>query len=202
MKGLKTKSLDFDVLILAGGLSRRMGADKASLDLAGKTLLEHLLAGAAAWGGQDILVSGPPRDWPQARYVPDAPGHPPSSLRGIYTGLLVAASPWVLVVGCDMPFVRPEVVSRLWQEKNAGGAVAKWHNRLQPLPGLYPRQGAAVIAELLAENRFHLAALLDHLQPAVVRDIQQVDPEGWSFFNINTPEELAAARERLESLGM
>ena len=120
----------------------------------------------------------------------------PSSLRGLYGGLLASSSSWILVASCDMPFIKGEVISLLGL-KNSGGAVAWWHHRLQPFPGFYPRGGLPLIASMLAENRFHLAALLDRLQPAVDRDIALADPEGISFFNINTPEELAWAEARL-----
>jgi len=187
----------FDVLILAGGKSRRMGVDKAGIVLAGKTLLEHVLDQAASWGGNRILVAGPPRAWVRAEYVSDPPEHPPSTLRGIYAGLLASSSPWTLVTGCDMPFVKREVVARLWAIKNQGGAVAWWHGRLQPLPGFYPRLASQVIAAMLADNRFHLANLLDRLEPAVDRDVSAFDPEGISFFNINSPADLVLAEESM-----
>lgn len=187
----------FDILILAGGKSRRIGRDKAGILLAGQTLLGRVLAGAAAWGGKGIMVAGPPRDFCPAEYIPDPPGLPPSSLRGIYAGMLAAQSPWLLVTGCDMPFVQASLIERLWAAKNVGGAVAWWQNRRQPLPGFYPRSGQAAAAALLAEGRLHLAALLDCLQPAVVRDVGAVDPAGVSFFNLNTPDDLAQAKQWL-----
>lgn len=175
-----------------------MGRDKAGLSLGGKTLLEHVLERAKGWGGKRIMVAGPVRPWVAAEYIPDHTQHRPSSLRGFYGGLLAAGSPWVLVTGCDMPFVKKEVVSHLWREKNAGGAVAWWHNRLQPLPGFYPRLGAKAVAALLAGGSLHLTSLLDCLQSARIRDITTVDPEGLSFFNINTPDDLSLAEKRLE----
>lgn len=193
--------MELDIVILAGGQSRRMGRDKAGMMLAGKTLLEHALDNARTWGGGRILVSGPPRDWVSAQYICDPPGHEPCSLLGFYAGILAGSSPWTLVTGCDMPFVKRELVELLWSVKNQGGAVAKWRNRLQPLPGLYPRRGAEVIAEMLKENRFHLANLLDRLEPVVVTDIGQVDPQGLSFFNINSREDLELARSLAEAAG-
>ena len=193
------EELDFDIVILAGGKSRRMGRDKAGLELAGKPLLEHALERASTWGGRQILVAGPPRDWLQAEYISDPPGFQPSSLLGFYAGLLASRSPWTLVTGCDMPFIQGELVALLWAAKNQGGAVAWWQNRRQPLPGLYPRHAAQVIGEMLAEDRFHLANLLDRLEPAVVWDLLAVDPEGFSFFNINSPLEFNMAKELIGS---
>jgi len=189
--------MEFDVIILAGGKSRRMGRDKAGIELAGKTLLEHSVDNAHSWGAKRVLVAGPRRDWLKADYVPDPPGHEPSSLLGIYAGLQASDEPWKLVLGCDMPFVKLDLVKLLWAAKNMGGAVAMWQNRLQPLPGLYSHDAMEIIREMLAENQFHLAALLDYLKPTVVsRDaVAMIDPAGVSFFNINSPDELDLALE-------
>lgn len=187
--------LDLDVIILAGGKSRRMGSDKAGIELGGKSLLKHAMDNARSWGAKRILVAGPPRPWLQAEYISDPPGYEPSSLLGFYAGFLASGSPWSLVIGCDMPFLSREVVELLWTAKNQGGAVAQWQNRLQPMPGLYPRRAAQEAQDLLANKRFHLAALLDRLDPAVVPEaaILNLDPGGYSFYNVNSREELAAA---------
>lgn len=188
--------MDFDVIILAGGKSRRMGQDKAGIELAGKTLLEHALDNARTWGAKEILIAGPPRDWLPAQYILDPPGFEPSSLLGIYAGMLASTRPWRLVTGCDMPFVSQDFVRALWQEKNQGGAVAMWHNRLQPLPGLYPRVATETIHSLLLMRRYHLAAVLDYLSPAVISAprVAEFDAEGLNFFNINSPEDLEQAK--------
>lgn len=187
--------MDFDVIILAGGQSKRMGEDKAGIELNGKTLLEHVTDNARSWRGRRILVAGPPRDWLKAEYISDPPGFEPSSLLGFYAGLMASSSAWKLVCGCDMPFIRQEVVEMLWSARKSGGAVAMWGNRLQPLPGLYPREAEGVIAEMLREKRYHLAALLDKLNPAIVGhdQVAACDPSGSSFFNINSREDLFEA---------
>lgn len=184
----------FDIVILAGGKSRRMGRDKAGIMLAGKTLLEHALANAGTWGGRRILVAGQARAGVQAQFIPDPPGYEPSSLLGFYAGLLASSSPWVFFCGCDMPFIQRELVELLWASKNSRGAVARW-NRLQPLPGLYPRGAARIIEQMFAEKRYHLANLLDRLEPAVLEEeaVAAKDPRGISFFNINSRKELDQA---------
>jgi len=193
--------MDLDVIVLAGGRSRRMGRDKAGIPLARKTLLEHVLANARTWGANRIVVAGPPRDWVRAQYIPDPPGYEPSSLLGLYAGMLGSQSPWRLVIGCDMPFVTGDLVQLLWDNRNAGGAAARWQKRLQPLPGLYPGHATEVIAGMLTQRRYHLTALLDKLEPTVVGEEQvaALDPSGSSFFNINSPDDLAMAREIMET---
>lgn len=192
--------MEFDAIILAGGKSRRMGRDKADLELAGETLLARSMDNARSWGARRIFVAGPARGWQKAEYVSDPQGYEPSSLLGFYAGMLASDSAWKVVVGCDMPFVGKEMIHALWEAKNQGGAVATWHNRLQPLPGLFPREASEVIARLLEQNRFHLAAVLDYLNPGVVarETIISFDPRGLSFFNINSPDEYELAQTLIQ----
>ncbi len=188
------------VIILAGGKSRRMGRDKATMMLGEKTLLQWALDFADS-ESDNVLVAGPERRGMEACYIDDLPGYPPSSLLGLASALDKAQGEWQLVIGCDMPFVRPTLVDLLRKSANDGGAVACWHNRVQPLPLLLPRSRALPAAlELLADNRFHLAALLDRLDPAVVpaQQVALADSEGHSFFNINSREDMDRARDMLD----
>ena len=82
----------FSLAIIAGGQSRRMGRDKAFVDLAGKTLIEHVIEQAApAWArAETILITNKPdaistiSGLPMYRDVlPDK-----GSLGGIYTALV------------------------------------------------------------------------------------------------------------------
>lgn len=192
--------MNIDFIVLAGGRSRRMGSDKAVLKLGEKSLLQWALALAEANSGK-VVVAGPVRQGIKARYVPDIPGFPPSSLLGLASALQTAAGEWQLAIGCDMPFVRPELVRLLARSCNAGGAVAMWHNRIQPLPLLLPRAKALPLSlELLEAGRFHLAALLDRLEPAVVpaEEVARMDKSGLSFFNINSRDDLDTARKIME----
>lgn len=188
--------MEFDAAILAGGRSRRMGQDKANIHLGSKTLLEICVEQAWSWQPRKVLVIGPERPLPGVKFIPDPPVGEPSSLKGVWVSLRAMESPWLLVLGCDMPFVAGELVKLLWQARSAGGSAAWWQGRLQPLPMLLPKDAAGVAEALLRQKRFHLAALQDQLLPGVVaeKQVQAVDPRGLSFFNINTPEDWALAR--------
>lgn len=76
-----------NLLLLAGGASRRFGADKLDALVGGRTLLEIALAGAGP--ATTVVVVGPPRAVPRAvRWArEDPPGSGPA--RAVHAGLLV-----------------------------------------------------------------------------------------------------------------
>src|SRR2546423_4587188 len=101
------------LVILAGGLSRRMGRDKAALPAGEGTLIEHLARRLAPVVDETIIAGGSAgQNLPGVTTVDDRyPGLGP--LAGIHAGLLAARSPLVWVVGCDLPDVDPGLAALL-----------------------------------------------------------------------------------------
>src|SRR2546430_17145261 len=101
------------LVIRAGGLSRRMGRDKAGLPAGDGTLIQHLARRLAPVVDETIVAGGSGRhNLPGVTTVDDRyPGLGP--LAGIHAGLLVARSPLVWVVGCDLPHVDPGLAALL-----------------------------------------------------------------------------------------
>jgi molybdopterin-guanine dinucleotide biosynthesis protein A len=96
-------------VVLAGGQSRRMGRDKATLVWRGKTLLEHMCIRLQEAGATRIVVSGAV---PEKGGVPDrVPGLGP--LGGIASVAAVLDDGPLLVVPVDMPLIEPEWLARL-----------------------------------------------------------------------------------------
>lgn len=198
--------LSVTAAILAGGLSRRMGADKSSVVLGGRPLISWVLDHARTVS-QDVLVVC--RSLEQAlawraepalagvRLVVDqVPDRGP--LGGVVTALIETRGTHVLVLAVDAPFAVPAVTRRLIDlGPRAPVIVPRWDGQLHPLHALYARD--ACRAHLQAElNRGHLKLVraIDALQPHVVSEaeLRALDPEGRSFFNLNSPEDLAQAR--------
>ncbi len=179
--------------ILAGGESRRMGADKAALTFGGVPLLE-LAARAALAAGLPVLVAGRdhPPGWPlpAVEFAPDAaPGLGP--LGGLETALRRAGTP-VLALACDMPLLTPETL--LWlRDSAATGAgrhglavtrVGLW----EPLFSVYDPACLPLIGSRLAEGRRSLHGLIE------AGDFAAVEAPDWvaaQLLNVNTPEDLA-----------
>ena len=141
----------FAAAILAGGESRRMGADKAELLWGGETFLA-LIAGKlnafpdrmVATGKRERLI---PEGW---RPVPDV-FRDCGPIGGIHAVLRESRIPWVFVVSCDVPRVTEELASFLWE----GGLR---ENRDRALPEDMREPDLAV--PVTADGRRHMTCAL------------------------------------------
>jgi molybdopterin-guanine dinucleotide biosynthesis protein A len=199
--------------VLAGGLSTRMGTDKALLPLRpgdpplGALVVQRLRAVAG-----DVFVVTPDRpgyDALGARLVPDAyPGA--AALGGIATALEAATHGHCLVVACDLPFLNPRLlrwladqprdydvlIPRLPGESRQGrGAV------FQTLHAVYGKGCLPAIRRRLAEADLRVVGFFDEVlvREVTVDEVRSLDPELRSFFNANTPEAAAEARRLLDA---
>ncbi len=195
-------------LVLAGGASRRMRTDKIQIKLAGRPLLAHALD-ACALVTREVIVVG--RDSPPAGistdaaslWITDAASTASSTeqfsgpLWGLAVGLARTHADVAIVVGGDMPALRPELLMLLAQHAaNKGRIVIPLHEgQPQPLCSAWPVTFAPEVAQLIAAGErspldaaYSLNAEL--LQPAAYAE---ADPCGDSFLDVDTPEELTTA---------
>jgi molybdopterin-guanine dinucleotide biosynthesis protein A len=191
--------------ILAGGRATRFGgADKASLVIGGRRILDRQLAALSAVADDIRIIANDP-----ARYaglgvpvVPDAvAGAGP--LGGVHTALLEARHDPVLVLACDLPFVTAAILERLVAQSQADAAidavVPRTRRGLEPLCAIYRKRGAAVAGRLLDAGERRMTALLAALR---VRELERdgslgAEDEGTLFENVNTPHDYARARDRV-----
>ncbi len=189
----------FSLAIIAGGQSRRMGRDKAFVELAGKPLIEHVIERSADLGQAEvILVTNKPAQFahlglPMYRDIlPDK-----GSLGGIYTALVQAQYPDVLVLACDMPFVNADLLRFMTAQINdeTDIVVPTVDDYPQGLHAIYKKTCIEPIAEQLAADRLKIIRFYEQMRVRYLdeSDYAAFDPRGRSFANINTPEELAEA---------
>ena len=193
-------------MVLTGGRSSRMGRDKASLVLDGRTLLERTVAALEVVADEIVVVRAPGQPLPlvvgaRPLTVVEDPVEGEGPLFGIATGLAAASGPVALVVGVDHPFLRPPLLRLLVERVQAG---ARWvlpvaHGYPQPLCSAFATEALEVIrAHLDAGDRSPMSIAADlryeRLNEEAWRD---ADPEGLSFVDVDTPEEFEAARSRL-----
>jgi molybdenum cofactor guanylyltransferase len=177
--------------VLAGGDGRRIGGDKAMVELEGRALLLYPLAVLRAVLDDVVVVAKqstilPALDPEVAIWLEaEEPRHP---LAGIVHALRGARGRPVLVVAGDMPFVTRGLVGALARERSRGAAavVPRASGRLQPLCARYdPRALTALAAcDFGAPVRDVVAAL----SPRIV-DWPDEEP----FFNVNSPEDILQA---------
>jgi molybdenum cofactor guanylyltransferase len=183
------------LVILAGGLSRRMGRDKASLPAGDGTLIEHLARRLAPVVDETIVAGGSRLpELSGLRFVEDRyPGLGP--LAGMHAGLGAARYAHVWVVGCDLPDADPALV-HLFLGLVAGydAVVPRIDAEPQGVCALYDRALVSRIDGLLAAGERRVKALLaaSDVRYMTPEELRTVDPELRSFRNINTPAEYQA----------
>jgi len=193
-------------LVLAGGLARRMGGgDKGLIRIGRETILERALARLGPQcAGMVINANGDPARFAAFRLAvvaDDVEGFA-GPLAGILAGLDWAAvhAPEVAYVASvpgDCPFLPRDLIARLHQARVAAGeplACARSGEWRHPVVGVWPVALRADLRHALTKEDLRKIELWTARHGVALADwpTAPVDP----FFNVNTPEDAAAA-ERL-----
>ena len=192
------------VAVLAGGQSRRMGRDKALLQLGGQTLIERVLAAAHPLDYPRVIIGDP------AAYAhlglpvhPDCqPGLGP--LGGLYTALSTTGAP-VLLLACDLPFLTPDFLHHLVNRRGPHQAVVPHTvTGLQPLCALYEPSCLATVEAAVQTGQLGMRDLLSNLNLDLVRekDWRPYDERDLLFANLNAPEEYERTQAALLKSGI
>lgn len=200
-------------VILAGGLSTRFGEqDKAVADLAGTPMIRRV-ADRISDVVDELVVNC--RESQVMRIGEAMDGYPldvsygldempdQGPVAGIRNGLEAARGEYAAVVACDMPFVDVALIEYLFERADtADAAVPRLDSGwFQPTQAVYRRTAMLDTCKLALEAEDpRILAPIEELGDVVVveeSEIESVASTG-SFENVNTPEELAGARERLD----
>jgi molybdopterin-guanine dinucleotide biosynthesis protein A len=202
-------------IVLAGGQSMRMGHDKAWVELAGRPLALWVLDALRAVSDHQIIVAREPGrlETLGVRVVPDR-FRKRGPLTAIHAGLKAAKSELCLVVACDMPLVRPALLAHLAaavgplhaavpyigegqlpKDVPGGTLVTARDAGPQPMLAAYRRSCIVPIEKLLMGGAVPTTAVLSVLKVRIVApdEWRGYDPDGRSFFNVNTYEDLIEA---------
>lgn len=192
-------------IILAGGASRRFGTDKAAALLGGRQLLEWVAERARPQVDLLLLNANDPNIGSGIlnleRIADDAPGEGP--LAGILAALAEAERrgfAHVASFACDTPFFPGDTVRRLaaaLQSSTADYAVASCGAAAHRIFALWPVGRHAQLEHAFANGTRSLRDLEHWLEPTWADFAPEGGPDDDPFFNINTPEDLAAAERWL-----
>lgn len=192
-------TLDMDALVLAGGESRRMGASKAALPFGEGTLAGAVVSTLRPLFGRVLVVARESQGWlgeGVELLTDDRPERGP--LVGLARGLGASEAAWCFVVGCDMPFLRPEVILRMAERLDGCDVLApSIGGRVQPLHVFYSQRCLAPARRLLDSGVTSLGALLRlcRVRTVAASDFLDLDHYLMSFRDVDTREEYEAARE-------
>jgi molybdopterin-guanine dinucleotide biosynthesis protein A len=203
------KSIRASGVIMAGGVSQRLGKDKALERIGGRTLIERVIDSLVPLTSEVLVVvaraeqAAALRLPPSVRVVSDRyPGK--GSLGGIFTGLDASAEAWSLVVACDMPFLNGELLRYLIEESsNVDAVVPLLGGQPEPLHALYSKACLAPMERMVRAGDLKIAPLFEAVRVRYVDEgaIDRIDPRHLSFFNINTQADLQEAVRLLREVG-
>jgi molybdopterin-guanine dinucleotide biosynthesis protein A len=181
-----------------------MGRDKALVQLAGRPLIAHVLERAAPLGDEVLVTTNSPDDYSflGLRLVADEqPGA--GALVGLQTALRAARHDVVLVLACDLPFVCVPLLEHMLRlASQADAVIPRWRGEFEPLHAVYRRTCLPAVDLALAEGRRRMISFLPAVRSTVVEEDQVAafDPQGLTFFNINTSDDLQTAERILATI--
>lgn len=189
-------------VLLAGGESRRMGRDKAGIELDGVTTAKRTIDAFRPLFADIFAVSKTTGRFADlgCREVADI-FEEMGAMVGVLTALKEAKTDYIFVAACDMPFIDRDVVE-LIVSKGAGfqAALPLISGKGDPLHALYSRDCFGEMLAFMEKEGKSLNRFIEGLPDDQVRyvsedEIREVDPEALSLFNMNTPEDLEKARK-------
>jgi len=198
---------DITGAILAGGMSRRLGQDKATLRLAAGKPLARCVADRLAPLVADLwLVTNTPVAHLDlglpilSDLVPDQ-----GPLGGVRTALFYSRTSWVLATSVDNPFLSETLLAVLagCAPKTRRAAVVYSSDRgLEPFPGLYHVRLLERLGDYL-QARLHVRPFLENIRPEILSPevLPATEARTRHFFNLNTPEDLRMAEAWLAQRG-
>jgi len=182
---------DVTGILLAGGQSRRMGQDKALIELDGELLFTRSLA-LLQWYFPTVMIAGDRPDLARPGVSAIADLFPGSALGGLYTGLNAAHTEWIFVAPCDMPYPDGRLVEMLLSQRHDVDAVVpRTPSGYEPVFAAYHRNCLPHMEEMLRNNEHRI---YDFYQRIAIRYLDWYQmPDGWerALLNLNNPDQLA-----------
>lgn len=188
-------------IVLAGGLSRRLGRDKAIEPFDGEPLISRVIGCLTELTAETVVVvnskaRGEELPLPDDAKVPVDIYPDSGSLGGIFTGLSAASNDWGFVVACDMPFLNSVLISHmLTLREDCDAVVPVLDGYPEPTHAAYSKVCLPHIERRLEARQLKIAGFFEDVRVRYVSEdkIAGFDPQHLSFFNINRPEDLARA---------
>ncbi len=183
-------------VILAGGKSRRMGRNKALLDLGGICLIEKTYQTMSKLFPEVILVTNTPDEYAflNCRCQKDIyPGI--GSIAGLHAALSTSNTDRIFVVPCDMPFLSPALISLLCQTQTTYDAVVPFSPQgMEPLHALYHRRCLPQLEQAITGGDKKIQNFLKDIWTCFlpVSAYRHIPDAEHSFRNVNRPEDYAA----------
>ncbi|MDI6687449.1 MAG: molybdenum cofactor guanylyltransferase, partial [Desulfobacterales bacterium] len=193
-------------VILAGGLSTRFsGQNKAFISIGGKRILDHIYEVFNKLFTEIILVTNDPikyLEWDLNIGTDLFPIR--SSLTGIHAGLFYSTNPYSFFIACDTPFLKTEMAEAIVNSIEPGVDIVlpETSEGIQPLCAVYSKQCLKYVEGQLTRKELQIRRFFKKVRIKKLPEnlLQKNDPDLLSFFNINTPDDLAKAEKIVQNM--
>lgn len=193
--GLKmpVASEDITGVILAGGRSRRMGKNKALLEIDGMPLIQKTYLTMLSLFKEVIIITNTPDEYSflPCCCFPDI--YPDTgSIAGLHTGLKAGTTEGIFIVPCDMPFLSTSLIRQMCDHAtNYDAVVPLSFQGVEPLHAFYRKRCVEPLEVYLQQGRKHIRAFLEQVRTRYVSvfDLQYQEKKSQLFFNLNTLQE-------------
>jgi molybdopterin-guanine dinucleotide biosynthesis protein A len=189
-------------VILTGGLSTRLGRDKASEVLLGRSLLQRVIDRLDGLVDEYVIVTAAGQALPGVEAMA-----PVSSVQdayervgplgGIYSGLSAMRGARAVTVACDMPLLQPALLSELLRLAPGHDAVVPVNEGglPEPLCAVYAKTCLPAIKQRIDAGAFKVTVFFESVDVLYVEPAAwwRFDPDGLSFLNVNREQDLRRA---------
>ena len=179
-------------IVIAGGKSRRMGAEKGLIPFGGKPLIIYPVEILTKVCTRVIIsANSHAYDFLGLPVISDraSKGGP---MTGICSGLLASATEYNILLSCDMPMITAGLLVHLIASADGCKAAVAWHRGFaEPLCGLYHRSLINVLESHIREGKFKLITFLEEIGARFIRIDERLPfYHPYLFLNINTPQDV------------
>ncbi len=170
-----------------------MGRNKALLDFHGQPLIAVIARRLRELADEVIIAADDTGRYEffADRCVPDV-YRGAGTLSGIHAGLQAATHELAVIVGCDLPFLDPQVLAWLVDQSRGVDLVVIRHELgLEPLHAVYRKSCLPAIEATIRSGERCAFAFYEQIRVRFIRpsEISTLDEERCSYFNVNTPEQ-------------
>ncbi len=193
------KALDVTGVVFCGGMSRRMGQDKALLEVEGQTLLQKAHDLLEPHVSKVVLSTGPtPRYENMGLPCVLDPGADMGPIGGLFAALTSSETPWILALACDLPRLSEAALLELLGACREGDKAVLFGSPQDPEPlfALYHRDLLPVVDAAIRSGRRRMTSALglagrssDQALNLAVRWLPKTGDKKDPFSNVNRPED-------------
>ncbi|MDQ6956443.1 MAG: molybdenum cofactor guanylyltransferase [Mariprofundaceae bacterium] len=186
---------DCTAIILAGGESKRMGQDKASVILAGKSLLARAVDNLQPLFERTIISVREPIKGIALPQLCDV-GEERGPMMGICQALNEVETNWVFVMAVDMPFVSADLVKGLANKRGTHQMVVPMiDDHVQPLFAYYTKGCLPVMQQQINDGQRSLRRLIERVDSLIVQkdELAGFDVNLLSFLDLDSPKDIINA---------